>query len=275
MTKYAILIGINYNNNYELRLRGCINDIININNLLIDAYGYKKENIIQLRDDNIGINPTKENIEKILEYYLDKLKINDELWIHYSGHGSYIYDNNNDEIDNRDEVLIPVDIKTNGYINDDYLYKLLNNSKCKIYLTMDCCHSGTLWDLPYLYNRYNNRIYRFRTNKPLRNKNIFMLSGSRDNQYSYDSFNTEQQIPMGAFTKGLIYCIRENNHNCNLLYLKDDINIYLKKNNYSQTSQYTSSNDNPNIYLTRVGLQNNEKTEKIINNNMISIIYRR
>ena len=60
MNKSALLIGINYKKTrYELR--GCINDINNIRELLINKYKYNKNNIKSLSEEH-NIKPTKQNI---------------------------------------------------------------------------------------------------------------------------------------------------------------------------------------------------------------------
>ena len=81
MKKRALLIGINYFNMPDYRLSGCIDDICSMRNMLIDAYGYDKSNIIMLRDDteNRDLMPTYENIMRELN---DIVSTNsDEIWI--------------------------------------------------------------------------------------------------------------------------------------------------------------------------------------------------
>lgn len=61
---------------------------------------------------------------------------------------------NGDESDGYDETIIPVDYGTYGQIRDDVLYKkLIGSMRSGVNLTcvMDCCHSGTVLDLPYKY----------------------------------------------------------------------------------------------------------------------------
>ena len=263
MVKRALLIGINYNDDKNARLYGCINDAIAMHNLLIDAYGYSKSNINVLRDDNIkGFElPTKENIIKHLKNLVKETQTNDEIWIHYSGHGSYIWDRNNDEFDGKDEILIPSDYKKGNIIIDDELRTIFNNSKGSVYITSDCCHSGTGWDLPYLFRRYNNRLRGYQIGESMQNKNIYMLSGSRDYQTAADSYSKEQAEALGAFTDAFIECSRLRNHNVTLTDLHKDINLYLKKKNFSQRSELTSSSTSPMaIMITRAGVINGNNT---------------
>ena len=70
------------------------------------------------------------------------------------GHGGKLKDDNGDEDDGYDETLIPVDYKTAGQIrDDDILKRLVIPMPAGVFATcvMDCCHSGTVMDLPYIF----------------------------------------------------------------------------------------------------------------------------
>ena len=71
-----------------------------------------------------------------------------------AGHGGKLRDDNGDEKDGYDETLVPVDYNTTGQIRDDDLYKILVAPMAEgVFATcvMDCCHSGTVLDLPYTF----------------------------------------------------------------------------------------------------------------------------
>ena len=154
MVKRALLIGINYLETPSLLLRGCINDILAVRSMLVDAYSYTENNIVMLRDDNAvgSLMPTKDNIINEITRLITTSASTDELWIHFSGHGGSIADYNQDEVDGKDEVLVPSDYM-NGrkLVVDDELRAIVNKAKCLVYLTMDCCHAGTNWDLPFSF----------------------------------------------------------------------------------------------------------------------------
>jgi hypothetical protein len=79
-------------------------------------------------------------------------KPGDVAYCHYSGHGGKLRDDNNDEEDGYDETLVPLDFKNAGQIRDDDLLDTLVVRMPKgVFVTavMDCCHSGTVFDLPY------------------------------------------------------------------------------------------------------------------------------
>lgn len=70
-------------------------------------------------------------------------------------------DQDNDEADGMDETLIPVDYCKKGQIRDDDVYDMLVTKipeGCHLTVIMDCCHSGTILDLPYLVKGDNNTI---------------------------------------------------------------------------------------------------------------------
>lgn len=156
--KRAILIGCNYTATPSAKLYGCIDDIVNISNMLIDAYAYKPANITVLRDDSSpSIAPTRANILNTLKSAMAASASFSELWIHYSGHGTQVRDTNRDETpgDGMDEAIVPSDFMSAGYILDDELYGILNTSKCPTLVFFDSCHSGSACDLPYSINYVN------------------------------------------------------------------------------------------------------------------------
>ena len=180
MVKRALLIGINYNSVPDLTLNGCINDAILMRNVLIDAYNYDRENIVMLRDDGLLAEyemPNKANIIDNLKTLCSLTKENDELWIHYSGHGTFERDNNSDEVDRYDEVIIPLDYNTNGSISDDELKAILETAGGTVFISQDCCNSGTGWDLPFRFVvDPANRVALYRESNAMSNTNIYTVS---------------------------------------------------------------------------------------------------
>lgn len=86
---------------------------------------------------NLFLEYLKILIQKTTEY----------LTAYYTGHGSSVSDKQSDEADGNYEVLIFDD----SYIRDDKLAEVVRvnvNGKTKIILLNDCCHSGTIYDIP-------------------------------------------------------------------------------------------------------------------------------
>jgi hypothetical protein len=81
-------------------------------------------------------------------------KDGDVVYLHYSGHGVKLADDDGDEADGFDECLVPLDFQTKGIIRDDDLLKILVKPMAEgVFVTsiMDCCHSGSILDLPYSF----------------------------------------------------------------------------------------------------------------------------
>lgn len=265
--KKALFIGINYYNT-NAKLNGCIDDVVNMRHLLIDSFGFSLANISTLRDDttNTTLLPTKANILRSLKQIVADSANCKEIWIHYSGHGSFIPDANGDEISKQDGVLVPVDYRTAGLIVDDELYAILKNAKCKTVLLFDCCFSGTVVDLPWSFIYQNPGSYQIQQNNKnvLANTEIFMFSGCRDDQTSADTYSLDQQQAVGAFTNAFLSCIRARNHEVSFLTLYRDICMFLAANRFTQVPVFSSSVMTPNFVLSRTAAITNSKIVPII-----------
>ena len=253
--KKALLIGINYINDEDITLNGCIDDVINMRNMLIDAYDYEMSNILTLRDDDIHSihQPTRDNIINNLKKLSDESDKLAELWIHYSGHGSLIFNNKSINADKMENILAPVDYKTNGFILDVELLAIIKTIKCKTILLFDSCHSGTMCDLPWAIEYKNPLNYTVThiNNTVISNPNIFMFSGSKDSQTSEDSYSRETQQYVGAFTNAFLHSLRKNRHNVSYKVLYSDICEYLSQNGFTQKPIFSSSSKDPNLIFTR------------------------
>lgn len=83
------------------------------------------------------------------------------VFVHYSGHGGRVRDYSGDEDDGYDETLIPVDFKKAGQIVDDDILKILvkpMRAGVNVTVLMDCCHSGTVLDLPYRFSADDSKM---------------------------------------------------------------------------------------------------------------------
>ena len=189
---YALLIGINYDGQPS-ELKGCINDAQNMSSVFVSK-GIPH---------NLMLNPTKKTILRELNNALQSSWDNqlDHFVLYYSGHGTFVKDNNSDEADRRDECMLPCDFQESGYILDDELNGLLGrfNPKTRIIGIFDCCHAGTLLDLKY---RWKSNLMRSVENPTNTVNKIVSLSACQDSQVS-----KEFQSPdgfAGVFTYHLI-----------------------------------------------------------------------
>ena len=245
----CLLMGLNYIGT-SFQLNGCINDMKNLQQYLISNQYFTLFEIVIMSDHQKGtLYPTKANIK----YQLNELikfatsispqhKI--QLFVVYSGHGSYIKDKSTDELDHKDEVWCPLDHETNGYIVDDelrlqFLNKLPKN--VDLILLSDSCNSGTIVDLRYLYRLDANDTLIINNNLIETNCNVICISGCQDNQVSEDTYlidpTTGKYEYQGAMTAAFIANYR-NGNTYNRLITK--MRIWLKKRGYRQLPELSS-----------------------------------
>ncbi|KAK0109956.1 Ca(2+)-dependent cysteine protease [Cadophora gregata] len=152
----ALLIGINYFGQRG-QLRGCINDVKNMSAFLNENFGYQRDDMVILTDDqqNPMSQPTKQNILRAMHWLVKDARPNDSLFFHYSGHGGQTKDLDGDEEDGYDEVIYPVDFRQVGHIVDDEMHRIMVtplHPGVRLTAIFDSCHSGTALDLPYIYS---------------------------------------------------------------------------------------------------------------------------
>ena len=170
--KKALLVGINYINHSQGRLSGCINDVISMVNYLEQTEGFSQDAMQILVDDPYDNNvreaihsrvgePSRDGIINAIQWLVSDVQAGDVLFFHYSGHGGQKRDTSGDEEDGKDETLIPEDYTSAGVIKDDELYELLVKNLpmgVRLVCLMDCCHSGTVLDLPYTFTATDNNL---------------------------------------------------------------------------------------------------------------------
>jgi hypothetical protein len=168
----ALLVGINYFGQRG-QLRGCINDVKNMSAFLHENFGYQRDDMVILTDDqqNPMSQPTKQNILRAMHWLVKDARPNDSLFFHYSGksellcvtgisltflgHGGQTKDLDGDEEDGYDEVIYPVDFRQVGHIVDDEMHRIMVTPLqpgVRLTAIFDSCHSGTALDLPYIYS---------------------------------------------------------------------------------------------------------------------------
>lgn len=106
------------------------------------CHGFTDADIALLLDDGENTAPTAANILAAFKKLAAEAKAGDACFLHYSGHGCSIRDDDGDEADGMDEALCPVDYQKSGVIrDDDVLEKLIAPLPKGVTLTciMDCC----------------------------------------------------------------------------------------------------------------------------------------
>ena len=142
-SKRALLVGIDKYATPGCDLNGCVNDVEDVYDLLVNNYGFEPDNIRVLTDERA----TKQNIMERLQWMISVSEEGDEAIYYHSGHGSQIRDRNGDELsDWKDECLITHDHNWDNPLIDDDIARFFKQKKEGAFLTMVCdtCHSGTV-----------------------------------------------------------------------------------------------------------------------------------
>lgn len=118
------------------------------------AHGYPAGSMRILTDQPGSEPPTRANILAAFRWLVSGARPGDRHFLHYSGHGSRERDTTGDEADGFDETIVPLDALSAGQITDDLIFDELVKplpSGSRLFCIFDCCHSGTVMDLPYTW----------------------------------------------------------------------------------------------------------------------------
>lgn len=239
----VILFGLNYELNEHIStLGGCINDIQKMSTFLQTTFSVPAANIGAYHD-HTDLTPTRDNILNVLQQGVEAVNSPDNdlttLWVHYSGHGSYVTDDNGDDTGGYDEVLCPLD---GGFIRDDDLHTLFSQMHSDTHLVciFDCCHSGTALDLPYHYNHKTNKCDKISSSCHIRCKAL-LLSGCREEEVAADVHGILTRHTFnGAFTAALLHGLKYA-PSLNIDNLFTQAYSFLQQNHLGQRPQITSS----------------------------------
>ena len=218
MARRALCVGINDYTGTSSDLTGCVND----------ANDWKE--VLESRDFEVARLLDREATRKVLIGELRRLvgaaRAGDILVFQFSGHGSWVPDEDGDEPDSRDEVLCPHDIESGGPITDDDLHAIFSERTpgARVVLIADSCHSGTVSRFRRAVNgeKRGHRV-RFlppreflsraslralgrgeprRSASPPGRRSALLLSGCLETEFSYDSVFRGR--PNGAFSHAAI-----------------------------------------------------------------------
>ena len=246
--KKAVLIGINYTNT-ENELYGCVNDAMNLKNMLKSKYNYKEENIKTILNEEA----TRQTILQEITALVKEASKGDSLILSYSGHGISTNDRNGDEEDGKDDLLVTSD---NYAIFDDELKEILDThlqEGVTLFALFDNCHSGTILDLPYQYFKKPSKkdgadnasadesliIH----SKTIETKgDVICISGCRDDQVSMDAYINFEYT--GAMTRSFIDALTphqdQDGQDITWKSLLESMRTSLKSGNFEQVPQLTS-----------------------------------
>jgi len=145
----ALLVGVGRYSHFEEKLNGVSLDI-GMMREIVHLMGFKRHEIKVLEHENASTAKVYDAVENWL---INGAGPDDRVLFYFSGHGSQIPDENNDEDDQFDEVLLLHDTvfsekngrqTLNGVLVDDHLNHMLARMKSRnILIIIDACHSGS------------------------------------------------------------------------------------------------------------------------------------
>lgn len=209
MTRKALCVGINDYPTDGSDLNGCVNDALAWADLLATRFGFPRSDIRIMTDSDA----TKKNMVNGIKDLLAKAGEGDVLVFTNSSHGTYLADTSGDE-ERYDEALCPYDTDHNLIVDDELreLYSGLPDGVHAAFIS-DSCFSGTVLraavdeNIPG-HETPDDRRVRFlnparignpvldnpfkaaskhRVKFPESSMTSVLLTGSDDNEYSYDA----------------------------------------------------------------------------------------
>lgn len=224
MAKRALCVGINNYPGTDMDLEGCVNDAHDWRELLAGR-GY----VVEALADR---EATRARIIGALERLVAGTAGGDSLVFTFSGHGSWLPDDDADEPDARDEMMCPHDVTQDQFLLDDDLHAIFSRKAAgaRLYVIADCCHSGSVVRYaappaerdgtplkarflpPYVFARGDRRLERAidrAAGKPAATRQRYpavLFSGCQDTELSYDTEFGGR--PNGAFTRVAIDALR-------------------------------------------------------------------
>ncbi|XVF82538.1 hypothetical protein PTKIN_Ptkin16aG0057800 [Pterospermum kingtungense] len=149
--RLAVLVGCNYPRT-QFRLQGCINDVVDMRQLLLERVGFHASDVKILIDEPVPphlnfttVIPTGANIKAALNRMVDQAEPGDVLVFYFSGHGTEISSLEPGKAYTEHEAIVPCDL---NLITDMDLRQLIRRLPKDTSFTIisDSCHSGGLID---------------------------------------------------------------------------------------------------------------------------------
>lgn len=245
----ALCVGIN--KYISAPLNGCVNDVVDMANFLVDKMGFSRDSIRLIVDDRA----TASAILERLEWLVRDIQAGDRVVFHFSGHGVQVATRNpKEEIDGLDECICGVDFNWSDetMIRDKQFVEIFSKlpSGVKFNWFSDSCHSGSSTRNPIVARTYPVPADMAWRKEVAKDKNIIatgikgivndelevgFISGCKDNQTSADTVIDGK--PCGAFTHMLLKCLNNGGKDLPLTKLAEAVTMELKEAHFSQEPQ--------------------------------------
>jgi len=258
--KRSLHIGINDYPGTNSDLSGCVNDANDWRDAL-EARQFEAHSLLDAE-------ATKEAMVEAISNIVKQTSKDDIAVITYSGHGTWVPDDDGDEADGRDEALCPHDIFDGNILTDDELYEIFSQRTwgARIIFISDSCHSGSVsrasnimmgtqeeaqklpkirYLAPEIYIKGDTtllqrakRVELTQARWKIRAATV-LFAGCKDNEYSYDAwFNSRAN---GAFTYAALQALKQLHANATYSDWYQEIRKFLPHVQYPQTPQIVAS----------------------------------
>ncbi len=196
-------------------LDGAVNDAHEMRRLLTSCFRFKDSHIRTL----LNGQATRQGIlGAIRQHLIQPTRKGDEAVFFYAGHGSQVINPLSDELDKKDESLVPSDSAAGAAdIRDKELRRLFNQAIDKggrVTAILDCCHSGSalrglpqgkLRQLPPTCQQVQDPPD---PTPPPEQRGALVLSAAQDNQPANEDWDDLLQCSRGAFSMALMHVLR-------------------------------------------------------------------
>lgn len=256
LRKAALLFGLNYTHTSGPHLHGCIRDVENMAAFLRDVHGFTDTRVYTDADESPAAraHTSKAGLLRHLRDFAAETRAAsppiDFVWIHYSGHGSWIRDARRgaakDESDGRDECLVPCDYETAGLLLDDELKTVWAQFApgTRVVCVFDSCFSGTVADLKYSWGTSRVPVRKVEQAQDSPPSRVIALSGCLDTQTSADALGlvpADATLASGAMTSCLLMALSEPDAPNDVFTVTARLRALLRSKGFSQVPLLTSS----------------------------------
>ncbi|XVF82590.1 hypothetical protein PTKIN_Ptkin16aG0061700 [Pterospermum kingtungense] len=201
--RLAVLVGCNYPST-QFRLRGCINDVVDMRQLLLERFGFDDSDVKILIDEPVPaaysnfttVIPTGANIKAELNWMVNQAEVGDVLFFYFSGHGTVLASLDPGHAYMEHEAIVPCDL---NLITDMDLRQLISRLPKGAHFT--------ILSVPVTVISTPTRGF-----TEVTGHEGILLSGCQENEISADVVGFDGKA-YGAFTNALQQVLLAENRN--------------------------------------------------------------
>lgn len=227
-----------------VNLKGSINDVTAMQQVIEKFYGFDDKNVHVLTDRQA----TRENIKNALQKYLiDEAAGGDIVFFYYAGHGSQMRNSKSRETPPKDETIVPADASQGVWdVRDKEFARWFNqmlDKKLLVTAIFDSCHSGSiargasvLRQARLLPDDDRDADDDYHETAP-EDRGALIFSAAQANQSAWEDYDQDsgpKPIPHGAFTLALLRVINAGNANLPAIDIFKAVKAQLQAHNIDQ-----------------------------------------